>query len=101
MRGQIRERVAKIINSFDILRKILDDKAICYDDRIIIFDPPFEIQIMRREEMIIFSREGDDVAVLSESSCWIKEGFEDIVENWVIALTSLGFKRFILRQKKE
>jgi len=98
MGKQIHEQVARIINSFDILRKILDDKAVCYDDRIIIFDPPFEIRIMKREEMIIFSCEGEDVAILSESDCWIKEGFEDIVEDWVVALTSLGFKRYILKK---
>ncbi len=98
MRGQIRERVAKIIDSFDVLKIILDDKAICYDDRIVIFDPPFEIRILKGEEIIIFSFGDEDVAILSESKCWIKEGFEDIVEEWVTALTSLGFKRYILKK---
>ncbi len=99
MSERICKGVAKIINLFDVLKKILDDKAICQDDTITIFDPPFEIRIMRKEEMLTFNFEGEDVAILSKSQCWIKEGFEDIVEDWIVALTSLGFKRFILKNR--
>jgi hypothetical protein len=55
----------KILDSFDILKKILSDKAICRDDEIIIFDPPFTIQILKKEEMIVFQFEDEDIAILT------------------------------------
>ena len=96
----MQDEVKKIIRLFDILKKILDDKAICDDNRIVIFDPPFEIQILRNEELIVFSCEEDDIAILSEDDIWIKDGFEEYVKDWMIALTSLGFKRFILKDRR-
>ncbi len=92
-------RVAKVFETFDVLRKVLDERALCEDDVITIFDPPYEIRIMRKEEVIVFSYFGEDVAVLSKKGCRITEGFEGIVEEWITALTSLGFKRFIPKSK--
>ena len=96
----MQDDVKKVINLFDVLKKILNDKAICDNSRIVIFDPPFEIQILKNEELIVFSCEGEDVAILSKDRIWIKDGFEGYVRDWMVALTSLGFKRFILRDKR-
>jgi 16S rRNA G966 N2-methylase RsmD len=90
-------KAKKILESFEILKKILNDKAICEDDRIVIFDPPFTIQILKREEMIIFQLEDRDVAILTKDRVEVDEEYKDYVEEWCLALTSLGFKRFILK----
>jgi hypothetical protein len=92
-------KAKKILDSFEILKRILSDKAICEDDRIVIHDPPFTIQILKREEMIIFQVEDRDVAVLTKDRAEIDSDYRDYVEEWCLALTSLGFKRFILKNK--
>ncbi len=96
---EMRRKVKKIIESFDILKIILNDRAVVGEDVILIHDPPYEVKILRKEEIVIFSLGEEDVAVLSENECRIEEGHERIVEEWITALTSFGFKRFVLKNR--
>ncbi len=92
MRG---EACRKIMESFEGLRKILDGKAIFSDETIIIPDPPLEIRIMRREELVEFLCDGEEVAVLSSSGLHLRdEAFRDEVEMWIVALSNLSFRRY-------
>ncbi len=93
------QKVKKIIKLFDILKIILSNRALVGDDVILIHDPPYEVKILKKEEIIVFSLGEEDVAVLSEEECRIEEGHEEIVEEWVTALSSLGFKRFVLKNR--
>ncbi len=89
------ERVRKVIESFDALKRLLKDKAVCYDDTLLIYDPPVEIKIMRKERLIVFSVRGKDFAVISEELSVVEEDYEEYVEEWLTALSSLGFKRYL------
>jgi len=95
----MREEIRKILRSFDFLRKILSDSAICRENEIIIYDPPFTIKILKREEMIVFQLEDEDIAVLTKEKVMINKDYQDYVNSWCLALSSLGFKRYILKRK--
>jgi len=95
----MREEIRKILRSFDFLRKILSDSAICRENEIIIYDPPFTIKILKREEMIVFQLEDEDIAVLTKEKVIINKDYQDYVNSWCLALSSLGFKRYILKRK--
>jgi hypothetical protein len=89
--------VGKILDSFEALKKILKNWAIVGEDEIKIIDPPFTIIISKVEESITFTFGGRDVAVLTRENVRIEDGFEGVVEEWCTALTSLGFKRYLLK----
>ena len=91
------EKVRKILESFDFLKKILSDSAICRENEIIIYDPPFTIKILKREEMIIFQLEDEEIAVLTKERVIVDKDYRDYVDNWCLALTSLSFKRYLLK----
>jgi hypothetical protein len=94
-----REACKKIMESFEGLRKILDGKAICSDETIIIPDPPLEIRIMRREGLVEFVCDGEEVAVLSGNGLHLKDdAFRDEVEMWVVALSNLSFRRYKFKE---
>jgi len=88
-------KAEEILENFEVLKKFLRNRAICKDDEIVIYDPPITIRILKKEEMIVFSCNDEDVAILSRDKCKIDEEFEGVVEEWCTALTTLGFKRYI------
>jgi len=90
-------RVEKILESFEALKRVLRSWAIMDEGEIKIIDPPFTITISKRDESITFTYEGRDVAILTRDCVDIEEGFEEVVEEWCTALTSLGFKRYLLK----
>jgi len=99
MRGKTGEACRKIMESFEGLKKILDGKAIFGDETIIIPDPPLEIRIMKREELVEFVCEGEEIAVLSGNGLHLKdENFRDEVEMWVVALSNLSFRRYKFKE---
>lgn len=90
---------SKIIDYFDILKKILSDRAVCSENQVIIFDPPYTIKILKQEEMIVFQLDDEDVAVLSKKGLVANDDeTEKFVEEWCTALTSLGFKRYLIKK---
>jgi len=89
----------KIISYFDILKKILSDRAVCSENQITIYDPPYTIKILKLEEMIVFQLNDEDVAVLSKKGLVAKDPeIRKFVEEWCTALTSLGFKRYLIKK---
>ena len=91
------EKVRKILDSFDSLKKILSESAICRENEIVIYDPPFTIKILKREEMIIFQLEDEEIAVLTKESVIVDKDYREYVDSWCLALTSLSFKRYLLK----
>jgi hypothetical protein len=91
-------KAEEILENFEVLKKFLRNRAICRDDEIVICDPPITIRILKKEEMIVFSCNDEDVAIISRDKCKIDKGFEGVVEEWCTALTTLGFKRYILKR---
>ncbi len=92
----LRTCAEKVIRSFDMLKRLLRERAELRDDEMIIFDPPFTIRILKNEEIIIFYLDDEEIAVIGKDECFLKEKeFEGVVREWLSALTSLSFKRYI------
>jgi len=97
----VQEELSKIIRLFDVLKRLLRDKAICSENAITIIDPPFEIDILRMEEMVVFRLGDEEIAVVCRDGVEVREGYEDYVRGWLKALTSLGFKRYRIRKRDD
>ncbi len=97
-KDEIRERVLKIFNIFNGLKKLLSERYRCTENLIEIHDPPHIIRILKSEELIIFYQLDEEIAVLGRNEIKIKKGFEDYVRKWLIALTSFEFKRYIIKK---
>lgn len=97
-------RNGKIFDSYDILRKMLSKNTICCESYIEIFDPPYTVKLIKEERKITFSENGKKIAILDNSGLKIhtkpKKEIIKIVDEWCIALTSLGFKRYSLKTKQ-
>jgi|Deesub1362A_J573_1020465.scaffolds.fasta_scaffold02643_3 hypothetical protein len=91
----------KIFDSFDFLSKILEGKAICYEDSIEIFDPPYTIKILKKDKIVTFYLDSVCIATLNKNGLDAieEDGVEELVDEWCMALTSLGFKRYSLKKK--
>ena len=92
-------KLSRLFDNFELLKRLLVDRAECKDNEIIIYDPPFEIRILKTERIIVVRENGEDVAVLGEEFSDVKNGLEDYIDEWITALTSLGFKRYLPRRK--
>jgi len=93
----------KIFDSYDILKKMLSGNAICCEDYIEIFDPPYAVKLVKKERRVTFSENGKSIAILDDRGLKIltENDVVKIIEGWCIALTSLGFKRYSLKIKKQ
>ena len=95
-----REYLREIIDSFDVVRKLLKEKAVCEDDRIVVFDPPFTLHILRNQSCIYLYHEGEELGFLS----LYKNEFCDaeaqaVMDSWLKALTSFEFRRYRIKKK--
>jgi len=91
---------SKIIDSFQLLKQTLKERAECREDVITIFDPPYTIEILRNKEQIVL-RAGDELAILSKNGLHAISASDDDIEvlrDWCIALTALTFRRYIAKK---
>ncbi len=87
----------KIISSKSTLKNLLGDKAT--SDGILIYDPPLSIEI--KDDAVLFLLNNEISAILDKSGLSIfDEEVRKEVEYWCIALSSLGFKRYRIKQKR-
>jgi len=90
----------KIFDSYDILKKMLSEKAICCKDCIEIFDPPYTIRIQKKDKTVYFQLDGRVVALLNKQGLQvISDDIGEFVDEWCTALTSLGFKRYSVKRR--
>ena len=93
------EKCTEILNSFELIKRIIKDRAVCLEDSIIIFDQvlekPLTIKISKKSRKIQFFSDDEEVAVITPNNSEIEEGYEGVVKEWLEALTSLGFRRYI------
>ncbi len=95
-----KENLKKILNSFDVLKKLLKEKAICEDDRIIVFDPPFTIHILKRQGCMFLYHESEELGFVSLMGCKFSDREAEVVmDTWLEALTSLGFRRYSIKKR--
>lgn len=90
-------KVSNVIEKFEELKVILRNWAIIKENEIRIIDPPLTITISKIEKSITFELEERCVAILTDEYTKVEEGFEEVVDEWITALTSLGFKRYLLK----
>jgi len=94
-----REIYERIKSSKKALRSLLKGKAIEVGDKITIQDPPMEIEI---GDKIRFLLNGELSAILDEDGLTIiDEAVKEEVKYWCIALSSLGFKRYRIRDSPQ
>ena len=90
----------KIIDSFDLLKQLLREKAFCSENRICIPDPPYLIEILKKEELIVL-RKNEDIAIVGreglKSFCANEDDIR-VLEEWCLALSTLSFRRYIARK---
>jgi len=92
---------SKILNSFQLLKQILEGRAECSDERIAIYDPPYSIEILKNEGLVVFRTDSEELAVLSENGIDVKgadDGDLEVLKDWCIALTALSFRRYVARK---
>ncbi len=95
-----KENLKKILESFDVLKKLLKEKAICEDNRIIVFDPPFTLHILRRQGCMFLYHENEELGFVSLNECKFSDTEAEIVmDTWLETLTSLGFRRYSIKKK--
>jgi hypothetical protein len=95
-----RESLRAIMDSFETVKKMLKEKAICEEDKIIVFDPPFTLHILRRQECILLYHHNEEIGFLSAQ----KKEFHDseaerVMDSWLEALCSSGFRRYRIKRR--
>jgi len=91
--------LGEILGSFDVVKKLLKDKAICEDDRIIIFDPPFTLHIIRNHASIHLYHYEEEIGRISLTDCsFCDTEAEEVMDSWLKALTSFGFRRYRIKR---
>ncbi|AEA47219.1 hypothetical protein [Archaeoglobus veneficus] len=94
----------KILCSFELLRHVLREKAECSEDFITIFDPPYTLELFRKEEIIVLRANGEELAILRPDGIEViaaSEGDIEVLREWCVALTALTFRRYITRTKRK
>ncbi len=102
MDGTDRQKsLRKIIGSFETIKKLIKEKAICEENRIILFDPPFTLHILKNQECISLYHDDEEIAFISPLTFRaVDHESERILEEWLKTLTSFGFRRYILKKRK-
>ncbi len=95
-----KEFLKKIIESFDLIKKLLKEKAICEENRIVVFDPPFTLHILRNQGCICLYHEEEELGYISlKDYKFYDTEAEVVMDSWLKTLTSFGFRRYIVKRK--
>ena len=104
MKGKEKElgkMCCEILDSLDSVAKVVSCGELV-GDRLIIYDPPYELEIGGGKGGRIVLKEGDEeVAILTPLGVEFVRSEEDlkVLEDWCIALTSLSFRRFVVKRR--
>jgi hypothetical protein len=91
-----------IMDSFETVKKMLKDKAICEEDKIIIFDPPFTLHILKRQECILLYHHDEEIGFLSAQRKEFHDSeAERVIDSWLKALSSSGFRRYRIKRRRK
>ncbi|AGK61935.1 hypothetical protein Asulf_01969 [Archaeoglobus sulfaticallidus PM70-1] len=94
-----KEMLKKIMDSFEHIKKALREKSVCEGRKVIIFDPPYTLHLMK-DEYIALYYENEELACLTyERFSFCDDVACQIMDSWLKTLTSFGFKRFLLRRR--
>lgn len=95
-----KECLKEIIDSFDAVRKLLKEKAMCEEDRIVVFDPPFTLHILRNQSCIYLYHNGEELGFLSlHKNEFCDAEAQTVMDSWLKALTSFGFRRYRIKRR--
>ncbi|MFP3946089.1 MAG: hypothetical protein ACLFVI_04230 [Archaeoglobaceae archaeon] len=83
-----------------MLKKMLADRSECDENCIEVFDPPYSIKMLKKEKIVVFQLEGENIATLDKRGLHNhSDEHLEVVQEWCTALTSLGFKRYRTKSK--
>ncbi len=94
---KLRELCVKVLSSRDAIERVVScgEKV---DDVFLIYDPPYTLEVGRNR--IVLKEGEEEVAVLTpEGVEYSKAEDLKLLEEWCVALTSLSFRRFIVKRK--
>ncbi|MBO8181643.1 MAG: hypothetical protein H0Z28_02480 [Archaeoglobus sp.] len=95
-----RKHLKAIIDSFDVMKRLLKEKAVCGDNRIVVFDPPFTLHILKNQMCMHLFHEEEEIGFLSlHRNEFCDAEAEAIMDSWLQALTSFGFRRYRIKRK--
>ncbi len=98
MDDELRSLGLKALESFEALKKLLAGRGECEGDRVVIYDDPIVIEITPRE--IVFLIDDEVHGVISRDRFYLSDEVRFEAESWLRGLTSLKFKRYVLKSKK-
>jgi len=90
---------SEILASLDRIAKVISCGE-TYGDALLIYDPPYVLEVGKGR---IVLKEGDEeVAILTPEGVEYARSEEEtkILEEWCVALTSLSFRRFFVKDRK-
>ncbi len=87
---------SKILDSFDSLKKLLSERALCSDSEIVIYDEPMRIVIKRdRIEFYVF----DELkGFITKNTVNISDDIIEEARMWLEGLSFLKFRRFTIKR---
>ncbi len=87
---------SKILDSFDSLKKLLSERALCSNSEIVIYDEPLQIVIKRdRIEFFVF----DELkGFVTRNTVNLSDDIAEEVKMWLEGLSFLKFRRFTIKR---
>ncbi len=101
---ELSEMCSRILSSIDVIARVVScgEKA---GEKFRVYDPPYVLE-MDRDKIVLkeenSGRASEDVAILTPEGIVFCRSDEDlkVLECWCKALTSMSFKRFVVKQQK-
>lgn len=90
------EYACKVLDSFDLLRKLLAERAECSGDEIIVYDEP--LQVVIRRDRIDFFVGGEYHGMVGRDHISLSDEVAEEARMWLQGLAMLKFKRFSVRR---
>ena len=87
---------AKVLDNFDLLKKMLGSRAECGENEITIYDDPITI-VVRRERIDFYVGEEFHGSV-GRNFCNISETVREEARLWLEGLAGMKFKRYAVRK---
>ncbi len=103
---ELSEMCSRILSSIDTIARVVScgEKA---GEKFMVYDPPYVLEIDRNKIVLKEKTENsgsisEDVAMLTPEGVVFCRSDEDlkVLECWCKALTSMSFKRFVVKQQK-
>ncbi len=93
---ELSELAARILDSFDSLRRLLADRGVCSDEEIVVYDDPLRVVIKR--DRIEFYVDDEHHGFVSKDCVAISDEVAEEAKLWLEGLAFLKFRRFSIKR---